>query len=136
MSDQEQTTQEPKSPRKFSEILSDLEKPIPSRFIKTKTLKGNRINFSPWYQTQRLLDYYTNGFWEVDVDVHVGDSTTTAVVRLTVISSDMGRVTRTSTGCEDAEVSAYGDTTSNAEAQAFKRACARFGLGLHLYYDK
>jgi hypothetical protein len=27
----------------------------------------------------------------------------------------------------------YGDPSSNAESQAFRRACANFGLGLDLY---
>lgn len=29
----------------------------------------------------------------------------------------------------------YGDAVQEAEAMAFRRACARFGLGLHLYHE-
>ena len=29
----------------------------------------------------------------------------------------------------------YGDPVQKAEAMAFRRACARFGLGLHLYHE-
>ena len=31
------------------------------------------------------------------------------------------------------DLDAYGDPYSNAEAQAFRRSCARWGLGLHLW---
>lgn len=120
--------------RPWSEIKGDLQRDIPARKISTKTLKGTKIRFCSWYETQRILDYYTNGHWELDVSVHAGNKTTSAVATLTIHTSDVGAITRTSTGCEDANVNSYGDTTSNAEAQAFKRACARFGLGLHLYF--
>ena len=36
-------------------------------------------------------------------------------------------------GNEFAEVEHFGDAYSNAEAMAFRRACARFGLGLALW---
>jgi hypothetical protein len=35
--------------RPILEILADLQKPIPKRFIKSKTLKGQRIDFVSWY---------------------------------------------------------------------------------------
>jgi hypothetical protein len=52
--------------RSILEILADLQKPIPKRFIKSKTLKGQRIDFVSWYSYIRLLEYYAPGFsWEV-----------------------------------------------------------------------
>jgi len=36
-------------------------------------------------------------------------------------------------GLERLDLSSYGDPQSNAESMAFRRAAARFGLGLHLY---
>jgi hypothetical protein len=44
-----------------------------------------------------------------------------------------GVVTREATGCEDADAKGYGDSSSNAEAMALKRAASKFGLGLYLY---
>src|SRR5678816_3942547 len=37
------------------------------------------------------------------------------------------------TGIEESDNKGYGDPVSNAAAMAFKRACAMFGLGRHLY---
>lgn len=45
-----------------------------------------------------------------------------------------GVVTRFATGQEDAEVVGFGDSTSNGESMALRRAAAKFGLGLYLYY--
>lgn len=119
--------------RPWAEIKLDLVKPIPKRHLSTKRKGSATLTYCSWYRTQKILDYYTNGNWDLDVEIHVGDNVTSAVARLTIHAEDRS-VTRTATGCEEADVSSYGDTTSNAEAQAFKRACARFGLGLHLYF--
>ncbi|WP_404790143.1 hypothetical protein [Altericista sp. CCNU0014] len=52
--------------RPILEILADLQKPIPKRFIKSKTLKGQRIDFVSWYSYISLLEFYSPGFsWEV-----------------------------------------------------------------------
>lgn len=60
------------------------------------------------------------------------------VGRLTIQTSE-GFVMRESTGTEllkrdggESEL-AYGDPSSNAESMAFRRAAAKFGLGLYLY---
>jgi len=42
-------------------------------------------------------------------------------------------ITRMATGSETLDTDSYGDFQSNAESMAFRRAAARFGLGLHLY---
>jgi hypothetical protein len=44
-----------------------------------------------------------------------------------------GAISRQGTGIEALDTSSYGDAQSNAESMAFRRAAARFGLGLHLY---
>ncbi len=36
-------------------------------------------------------------------------------------------------GNENSDLDSWGDPYSNAEAQGFRRCCARFGLGLHLW---
>ena len=53
-------------------------------------------------------------------------------VRIT-IHAEEGDFVRDGTGLERLDVSSYGDPQSNAESMAFRRAAARFGLGLHLY---
>lgn len=44
-----------------------------------------------------------------------------------------GSFSREATGCELLDCGSYGDPVSNAEAMAFRRAAAKFGLGRSLY---
>lgn len=121
------------SRRPLADILADLAKPIPERHLRTKKQGGATLTFCPWYRTQKILDHYTRGFWEMEVtSVQTTEERLVVVVRLSIHAAE-GIVAREATGTELLSVTAYGDPSSNAEAQAFKRACARFGLGLHLY---
>lgn len=121
--------------RPFREILNDLSKPIPDRFLKTKEIKGTRLTYIPWYQAIRLLDWYAPGWcYEVRNVTPIGDQTV-LTVRL-IIPAAEGDVWREATGIEEDEVSGYGDTSSNAESMALRRAAAKFGLGLYLYDKK
>jgi hypothetical protein len=117
--------------RPILEILADLQKPIPKRFIKSKTLKGQRIDFVSWYSYIRLLEYYVPGFsWEVRT--HYNGDRTVIEGRLTLHAAE-GSFVREATGTEDNEIDSWGDPSSNAEAMALRRCCAKFGLGLHLW---
>lgn len=42
---------------------------------------------------------------------------------------------RESTGSASLEDVQFGDPVQKAEGMAFRRACARFGLGLYLYHE-
>jgi hypothetical protein len=53
-------------------------------------------------------------------------------VQITIHAAE-GDFKRDGTGLERLDVGSYGDPQSNAESMAFRRAAARFGLGLHLY---
>ncbi len=117
--------------RPILEILVDLQKPIPKRFIKSKTLKGQRIDFVSWYSYIRLLEFYAPGFsWEVRT--HYNGDRTVIEGRLTLRAAE-GNFVREATGTEDNEIDSWGDPSSNAEAMALRRCCAKFGLGLHLW---
>ena len=121
--------------RTIREIISDLSGPIPDRFLKTKTLKGNVITFLPWHRAVKLLDWYAPGWcYEVRGVTPIGDQTV-LTVRL-IIPAAEGDIWREATGIEEDEVSGYGDTSSNAESMALRRAAAKFGLGLYLYDKK
>lgn len=63
----------------------------------------------------------------------VGDRVT-VTVRIIINAAD-GDYHRESTGTEfiGEKHKGYGEPITNAEAQAFKRAAAKFGLGLYLY---
>ena len=120
--------------RPILEILSDLKKPLDRRFIKTKTLKGNKIDFIPWYTLTRLMDYFAPG-WDWKVTTSFDGNRVCVMGQLTLKAAE-GDFTRSATGNEFSEVEHFGDPYSNAEAQAFRRACGRFGLGLALWEQK
>jgi hypothetical protein len=117
--------------RPILEILEDLKKPVDKRFIKTKVLKGNQIHYISWYTLTRLLDYHAPG-WDWKITTSFDGSRVCVMGELTVKAFE-GDFTRSATGNEFSEVEHFGDTYSNAEAMAFRRACARFGLGLALW---
>ena len=45
------------------------------------------------------------------------------------------QIYREATGTASVDDTNYGDPVQKAEAMAFRRACARLGLGLHLYHE-
>uniref|UniRef100_A0A803N0R5 Uncharacterized protein n=1 Tax=Chenopodium quinoa TaxID=63459 RepID=A0A803N0R5_CHEQI len=58
----------------------------------------------------------------------------TVVYRVTLHGTD-AEIYRESTGTASVEEKGYGDAVQKAEGMAFRRACARLGLGLHLYHE-
>ncbi len=120
-------------PRPLAEVIGDLTRPIPERLLETKRIQGQEIVYCPWHRVQKILDHYTGGLWEYEV---VEKTITTSQLLLTVriyIHAAEGVFHREGTGIERLDVESFGDPQSNAESQAFRRACARWGLGLHLY---
>lgn len=130
---------EPKDPpafrRPIRDIIRDLSKPIPERFLKSKNLKGNKITYVPWHYAVKLLDWYAPGWCYEVKDVTSNGKITILTVRL-ILPAAEGDIWRDATGCEDDEVTGYGDTSSNAESMALRRAASKFGLGLQLYDSK
>lgn len=57
------------------------------------------------------------------------------VYRVTLYGTD-AEIYRESTGTASTDDKGYGDPVQKAEAMAFRRACARLGLGLHLYHEE
>ncbi|MBA2681589.1 MAG: DUF1071 domain-containing protein [Ktedonobacteraceae bacterium] len=132
--------------RPITEILTDLSKPIPAKYLATRKQGGANLIYVPWYNAVKLLDRCAPGW-----DYSVTNVTTTSdrifiTVRLTIRASE-GEVSREATGTEllteqyfDKETKtykirelAYGDPSSNSESMALRRAAAKFGLGLYLY---
>jgi hypothetical protein len=136
--------------RSISSILPDLSRPIPQRFIEKLEKKDRRtgkisyLPYIPWYHVAKLLDYYAPG-WEGRIDHIEAIATRYGVAqRKTIgdrliltyaltIHAEEGDFTRTATGQELIDCGSYGDPSSNAESMAFRRAAAKFGLGLDLY---
>ncbi len=123
-------------PRPLQDILSDLRKPIPPRLLETKRLGGQEITFCPWHRVQKILNHYTRGFLTYAVRERVlTERKIMLTVRVTIHAKE-GAFFNDGTGIEDLDASGYGDFQSAAESMAFRRACARFGLGLHLYENE
>lgn len=129
----------PAALRSIGEIIRDLSKELAERHIKIKTLKGQKIHFITWYHAVKYLDLYAPGWsGEVRQVVEIGGRVV-VVYRITIQCLE-GVIWREATGQEsdwdEEEETKYGDPSSNAEAMAFKRAAAKFGLGLYLYDRK
>ena len=111
--------------RPIVEILKDLRTPIPQRFIKHKDIKGNKIAFVRWTDLAKLMDYFAPAYeWRISTNF---DRTQVCVRGELTIHAAEGKFTRCAVGDEHSEVDSYGSSFTNAEAQAFRRACGRWG---------
>jgi hypothetical protein len=116
----------------LKQIQSALSRPLPKQLLATRKQGNKELEYIPWYQVNRILDKYCPGWaWEI-VKMEVTDKTLFLVGSLSIPTSD-GLIVRSATGNEELNCSSYGDPSSNAESMAFRRAAARFGLGLYLY---
>lgn len=147
----------------IAKIIEKLSRELPPRLTETKRKGGTKITFIPWHRANQVLDKYAPGWtWAITNTVLASDRIF-ITGRLTIpaaegniyreasgtellkedkpimipnpddpstkiaLVDDLGR-----TALESREL-AYGDPSSNAESMAFRRAAARFGLGLYLY---
>ena len=133
---QMETQPAPAYRRPLRDIIADLSKPIPERFLKDKTIKGNKLTYIPWYHAIKLLDWYAPGWcYEIRSVTPIGGGAAGQVVltvRLTIPAAE-GDFWREATGIEEDEVAGYGDSSSNAESMALRRAASKFGLALYMY---
>lgn len=123
--------------RTITEILADFEKPIEREYISQKPVfskkqESGKVDYVAWHTLCRLLNKHTNGYWEWKLRTQFMGDRTVIEGSLTIHGSD-GSLTREATGNEESEVDGYGDPSSNAEAMALRRCCAKFGLGLSLW---
>lgn len=119
--------------RPIIEIILDLRKPVKNEMLKQREQGGKMLTYIPWYNCVKILDMYAPGWsYRIDGLYPVGENHTALVVTLDIPALE-GTVSRSATGIEVSNGVKYGDTTSNAESQALRRAAAKFGLGLYLY---
>jgi hypothetical protein len=126
------TTGAPAELRSIIEIITNLSKPLPDRWLKTRKQGGNTITYIEWHTAVRYLDHHAAGWGYAVKSVSLVGNLVTVVASISIPCLE-GVVTREATGCEDSDAKGYGDAVSNAEAMALKRAAAKFGLGLYLY---
>lgn len=118
--------------RSIREIVKDLSKPIAQKHLRKRRQGGKEILYLAWHDAVKYLDHYAPGWcYEVkSIESIAGKLILT--VRLSIFC-DEGFVYREATGQEDETLDAYGDSSSNAESMALRRAAAKFGLGIGLY---
>jgi hypothetical protein len=139
-----QTPNAPKLPaerlkyqKSITEILSDLSRPVPKRLLRHRVLTkegGKVLTYIPWHEATRLLDFYAPGWEGHVVEVKQIANYVVVVYQITIHAAE-GIFARQATGQESLEGKTFTDAICAAEQQAFKRAAARFGLGLDLYKE-
>lgn len=144
----------------LSQIIAALSRPLPESILQQRKQGGSLLPYLPWYEAVRILNKYAPG-WTWDVrQLHTTTDRLFLTGRLTIPTAE-GNVYREATGTEllkeekaiwigekpnqqllkddfdrpitEPKELAYGDPSSNAESMAFRRAAAKFGLGLYLY---
>lgn len=121
--------------KSIREIIKDLSKPIPQRFLEVKQKGGKDIFFISWHNATKLLDHYAPG-WQFEVkEIQNVAGQIVYTVRIG-ISSLEGVIWREATGNEEEEKEQYGGAFVASESQALRRAAAKFGLGRDLYPTK
>lgn len=118
--------------RSIREIVKDLSKPVAARHLRKRKQGGKELTYIAWYDAVKYLDHYAPGWcYEIrSIDSIAGKLILT--IRLSVPCLE-GNVWREATGQEDESHDSYGDSSSNAESMALRRAAAKYGLGLYLY---
>lgn len=121
----------------FEEIsrstLRNIAAPIPPALISHKSIKGNKISYISWYDACDLMDERAPG-WSYEVkEVGTVADKVYVIARVEVPIDDDRYIFREATGNEDDVVGGYGDSFSNAESMALRRAFAKFGLARELY---
>lgn len=117
-------------------IVDALARPIPPRLISQKkvpTKKGGSYSadFVHHATICDLLDYHAPG-WAWNVCLFDTAGKLYVVGTLTLVGTD-GTQARDGIGNADDDLDGYGDPSSNAEAQALRRAAMAHGLGRALW---
>ncbi|CAO2834431.1 unnamed protein product [Amaranthus hypochondriacus] len=124
--------------RPLSEILKQLNKKVPDSLIKIRNEdNGFALKYIPWHIVNRILNLHAPEWsGEVRNVIYSADGkSVTVVYRVTLHGTD-AEIYRESTGTASVVGKGYGDAVQQAEGMAFRRACARLGLGLHLYHEE
>ncbi|KAK8478365.1 hypothetical protein V6N13_065850 [Hibiscus sabdariffa] len=121
--------------RPLSDILKELNKKVPDSLVKLRNEDGFTMKYIPWHIVNRIMNLHAPEWsGEVRNITYSADGKSVSVVyRVTLYGTD-AEMYRESTGTASVD-DTYGDPVQKAEAMAFRRACARFGLGLHLYHE-
>ena len=113
----------------FKELRDTLNRPTDPTLVRRRRQGTIEVDYLEWFAVNRILDTHCPGWSGEAVVTTVGD---TVIVTYTIrIPTAEGVVSRSATGSE--KLGSGFDPVASAEQQAFKRAAARFGIGLDLY---
>lgn len=116
----------------LAEIQAALKRELPPALLKTRKQGNVIVTYIDWHTVNRILDKYAPGWsWEIKT-IQLSAERIFLVGRLAIPAAE-GLFVRESTGTESLTDFGYGDPSSNAESMCFRRAAAKFGLGLYLY---
>lgn len=118
--------------RSIREIVKDLSKPIAQKHLRKRRQGGKEITYLSWHDAIKYLDHYAPGWCYEIRSMESVAGKLIMIVRLSIPSLE-GIVYREATGQEDEDLDAYGNSSSNSESMALRRAASKFGLGLYLY---
>ena len=119
-------------PRSIREIVKDLSKPVAKRHLRKRKQGGKDIFYIAWHDAIKYLDHYASGWnYEIRTINSIGGKLI-LTVRLSIPCLE-GIIYREATGQEDEDLETYGNSSSNSESMALRRAASKFGLGLYLY---
>ncbi|KAJ3678027.1 hypothetical protein LUZ60_001830 [Juncus effusus] len=123
--------------RPLAEVLKELGRKVPESVIRTRVEDGFAIKYVPWHIMNRILNMHAPEWsGEVRNIIYSSDGKSVSVVyRVTLYGTD-AEIYREATGTCNMDDTTYGDPVQKAESMAFRRACARLGLGLHLYHEE
>ena len=117
--------------RPITEILADLSKPIPSKYLATRKQGGTTLTYLPWHICCKLLDRCCPG-WDYSItNIHTTSDRIFITARLTIRAAE-GDISREATGTELLDVK-FSDPSSKGESMALRRCAAKFGLARYLY---
>ena len=121
--------------RSIQAIIADLSRPLPSACLVIIKRDGRDIPGLHWYTVRTLLDTYAPGWQSRITTLQVEKDVCRVVCRIGIPALE-GMVWREGSGEKDdweADPKQYGNPAANAEANAFKRAASKFGVGAYLY---
>ena len=118
--------------RSIRDITKDLSKPIAQKHLRKRRQGGKEITYLAWHDAVKYLDHFAPGWCYEIRSIESVSGKLIMIVRLSIPSLE-GITYREATGQEDEDKETFGDSSSNAESMALRRAAAKFGLGLALY---
>lgn len=134
MPNDEKTEAEKNAPLTYAEIKRRLKTPIPTDLLSEKSTGGTKIKFVNVTDVKDLLDERVgNGYWEVPSSEIVCAGGILFMTLTLVITASDGVFCHVGHGNEALDLKSYGDPTSNAYAQALRRAAESHGLARELW---